>query len=251
MTVRPAKKTLLDITREWDTLAPLRLRQLQSGQDWTYSHVLSPTILSLCGGSLAGSSVVDIGCGIGSLTRTLAELASHVVGIDPSVRSVALARSTAGAMPNLEFCASTIEAFADRRPQHTFHIAVANMTLMDCLDLPAVLRATRRLLRNRGSLVATITHPWHWPKYWGYQDAPWFEYTKELVIEAPFRITAETTAHVSTHVHRPLQAYVDAVRDAGLSLTHLTEPMPPLDMPGPSWSFPRYLAFRATSGRTR
>ena len=110
------------------------------------------------------------------------------------------------------------------RPRFT--TAVASMTLMDCLNLIPFVEATAGLMDRQGSFVATITHPWFWPFYWGYNSADWFDYHQEVVLEGPFRTSSEVTERITTHVHRPLSSYIEAMSQAGLLVDRIDEPFP-------------------------
>jgi hypothetical protein len=59
------------------------------------------------------------------------------------------------------------------------------MTLMTAPDLRAFAKALATLLQARGRFVAILTHPCFWPRYWGYEEEPWFHYEREIFIEAP------------------------------------------------------------------
>ena len=121
------------------------------------------------------------------------------------------------------------------------------MTLMTAPDLRAFARALAALLQARGRFVATLAHPWFWPKYWGYEDEPWFHYDVETFIEAPFVISRRRTSVRTTHVHRPLCQYVSVFAEEGFRLDAIAEPMPPAEVqclyPAP-WRFPRFLGLR-------
>jgi SAM-dependent methyltransferase len=213
-------KTIIDITSEWDALAPARHFQITSGADITYRRVLVPSVLSLVSRESA-ASILDAGCGVGFLTSLLADYGKRA-----------------------DFLQTTIERYSQQTAQR-FDIVIANMVLMDILDLDGFLGAVSRLLRTGGAFVFSTTHPWFWPRYYGYVDEPWFQYSLELVIESPFKITAVPDCPLlSTHVHRPLEAYIQGFWKAGFSVETLNEPMPSLDIdalyPEP-WVYPRYL----------
>lgn len=244
---RPRVKTQGAINAEWDRLAPVRHRQIITHLDSTYHDVLVPTVLSLCAHEIRQAKVLDVGCGTGHLALKLSKVARLVRGVDPSAGSLEIAKKVTAAAPNVKLFLGTIEEFCEIT-KSSYDVAVANMTLMDCLYIDDVFSAISRLLRPNAPLVCTITHPWHWPVYWNYNDEPWFDYTREIMIEAPFRITAQSTKLVTTHVHRSLAHYMSSLAEYGFVIEQLIEPMPTNPVIQP-WRFPRYLAFRAS--RTR
>lgn len=236
-----SKKATSAIASEWDALAGLRYEQIASGIDITYSHILVPIVLEIAEKQTA-STILDAGCGTGVLTGALAAGGSAVVGIDPSAKSIAVARGHFGDVA--EFRVSTLEEYA-RSNQNSAELVIANMVLMDVVNLATFVRAIGQVLRRRGAFVFSITHPWFWPSYYGYADENWFHYEKELIIESPFRISAQEDCSLqSTHVHRPLGMYLHAFSEVGLTLQELREPMPSLEIeakyPRP-WRVPRYL----------
>ena len=245
-TAAPAK-TVKDVEVEWDDVADLRRRQLAQGHDLSFDHVLAPSVFGLLS-DCDLLQVADLGCGTGVLTAKLAAKCEQVVGIDLSSRSIAMAREDFGHHDNLQFRAGSVERFADVWRGPPFTVAVANMTLMDCLDLDAFLKAASRLLVDGGALIATVTHPFFWPRYWGYDSAEWFSYAQEIIIESPFRISTEVSSYMTTHVHRPLSMYVETMSRNGLSIERMIEPIPSEQaeelFPSP-WEFPRFLVVRA------
>lgn len=245
--LRPGSKTHDDLALEWDRIATLRLQQIESGVDISYKDVLTPAIWDLAAGADL-TSVLDVGCGVGVLTAELAACADQVVGVDLSAQSVQLAQTRFGQVANASFAHGRIEEFVSGPRVGAFSLAVANMTLMTALSLKELLCATAAALRPGGHLIFTITHPWFWPFYWQYEQADWFDYKSEIVIEAPFRISQDNQSEVvTTHVHRPLEAYVQALIDNGFVIEHFAEPMPSAAVekryPEP-WRYPRFLAGR-------
>lgn len=234
------------LVSEWDQAAIVRHEQIISGRDLSFKHITMPTTLRLA--NLAPHHrVLDVGCGSGVLTKRLASECQEVVGIDPAPQYILIAR---------EFCRNThnalfVKGFVEDQIIGTigcFDVAVANMVLMDCANLDVVLSSVAEFLTPAGCLVATITHPFYWAKYWGYDTEPWYQYETELEIEAPFVISTQACDFVTTHFHRPLSHYAAALAKAGMALTEIEEPMPTEAVaqhyPSP-WKFPRFLAFRA------
>ena len=125
---------------------------------------------------------------------------------------------------------------------------------MDCMNLDSFLSAAAGLLSTNGSFIATITHPWFWPQYWGYADAHWFNYEKETILEASFRISGEITDYVTTHVHRPLSRYLKSLSQAGFRVDRVFAPFPSEQVQTlypARWKFPRFLAFLASKAPGR
>jgi SAM-dependent methyltransferase len=243
--VRPSPpKTSPQICAEWNAAASSRHRQIASGKDLSFAYVLRPAILDLLDES-DQSQVLDVGCGTGELTREVALRAESVFAVDMSEASIEIARSVCGGFSNIEFRVGAIESL-DATPR-AFSTAIAAMTLMTAPDLPAMAAATAALLTPGAALLATLTHPCFWPRYWGYEQAPWFEYGREIFIEAPFHISLDETDCVTTHVHRPLATYVKVFEGAGFRLVSLRELKPGPDVerlyPKP-WEFPRFLAIK-------
>jgi|tagenome__1003787_1003787.scaffolds.fasta_scaffold20964383_3 SAM-dependent methyltransferase len=233
----------LDLVKEWDKLAPVRYQQITSGRDLSYHYILVPTVINLLSNSTG--SGVDAGCGIGYLTNILSRSCGNILGLDPSENSIAIARQNYGA--EASFLHSTLQDFAPRNPAK-YDFVVANMVLMDVWNLKSFIDSAYQLLKSEGIFIFTVTHPWFWPRYYGYENEPWFAYSRELAVESPFRITAEPTCPLySTHIHRPLEAYIEAFREARFSIDTLVEPMPSKQIealyPQP-WKYPRYLAGR-------
>ncbi len=242
--MRRVQKTQEGIGSEWDAIADVRVRQIRDGRDLSFQFVLLPVVLDLVGGCDL-TTVVDVGCGAGFLTRELARRAKRVVGVDGSGKSIQLARSQWQELSNVEFVHTSIQEYALSHDRPPFTAAVANMTLMTAVSLEQSLRAITQVLVPGGWFVFTITHPCFWPLYWGYMNESWFNYNEENQIEAEFRISLERTGLQTTHIHRPLERYISALVSADFSLDALIEPFPSRDLEAKypqKWNFPRFLA---------
>jgi len=247
--IRPcAAKTHADLALEWDQLAEERHRQITSGEDLSFEHVMVPTTLHLLDG-VDAALALDIGSGTGDFTVRLAQVATRVIGIEPSRVSVAVARASCLEVRNVRFIQAPLEEAVRMLREEPVTAAVACMTLMTTPDLSGFAKALAVLLQREAKFVATLSHPWFWPRYWGYETEVWFNYTQEIFIEAPFVISRCRTAVRTTHVHRPLEQYVSVFANAGFKLEALVEPMPSSEIqalyPQP-WRFPRFIELRWT-----
>ena len=190
------EKSLNEIKKEWDNISQLRHTQIINGIDLSYKHVILPCILDLSKNS-DFSAVVDIGCGTGALDAELSPQCKRIVGIDFSSKSIEIAKSHCRRLDNIVFETTAVENYAAQVKSPMFSLAIANMTLMTCIDLSSILEAVKKLVIPGGTLAITIAHPCFWPRYWGYDKAECFDYKREIIIEAPFRISKETTNYIT------------------------------------------------------
>ena len=234
----------LEITA-WDRIAPSRVRDLDLGRDPSFRFVLSPGVSTLV--PQTAISVLDIGCGVGRFTQELARPDRKVVAIDPSPVSAALSKQHLRAFANIEVLNQTVREYGSDR--YAIHDAgVALMVLQDITDLDDFLRNAAKVLRRNASFVGAITHPRHWPQYWGYDKAPWFEYDKEFFIRSIFRTSLTETDIATLHVHRPIRMYRTAFHNAGFTNIESWEPLMDVRaqrIAGVSWTRPHFWFFRA------
>lgn len=245
--IRPCPaKSHTDLTREWDHLAEERHRQITSGEDLSFEYVVLPTTWRLFEG-LDRSVVLDIGSGTGDFTARLARVAGRVIAVEPSRASMAIARRVCQPAENVRFVEASLEGAVSSVGEGSVTAAVAVMTLMTAPDLREFAKTLAALLQTGARFVATLTHPWFWPRYWGYEEEPWFHYEVETFIEAPFVISKRRTEVRTTHIHRPLEHYVNIFAEEGFRLDAFAEPMPAAEIqalyPMP-WRFPRFLGLR-------
>ncbi|MBN6753356.1 class I SAM-dependent methyltransferase [Kocuria palustris] len=230
------KKSQQTITNEWDRIAPIRDVQLSNNEDRSFESVLKPWILGHLGNP---QSILDVGCGTGHMTTEFEKMAPKVTGIDPSSASIRIARSQ---HTSIEYEICSVEDWASSHGESTYDLVVANMVLMDTLDLDGVCTALAQLGRG-GRLLATITHPAFWPIYWEYFQHSRFDYSEELLIEAPFRTSSMDYGAITTHIHRPLATYLEVLRRKHIQITHIEE-MRGIE-PVKRFPFPRFLGIEA------
>ena len=239
-------KTHIELVGDWNRLAVERNRQIVSGEDISFHHVVVPTALSLIGGCNT-STIVEIGSGTGHFTKRLAALGEHILAVEPSEVSLGLAKDNCSANKNVSYIGCPIECAVEELKNMDVTSAIAVMTLMTAPNLLAVARSLSAILPHDARFVAVMTHPWFWPQYWGYHDKQWFNYEKEIFVEAPFTISRRATDVLTTHIHRPLWQYLAAFSDNGFHLEHLVEPLPSFEAqklyPEP-WRFPRFIGLR-------
>lgn len=214
-------KKLRAISKEWDNVSEQRFNQINSGLDTSYNNIIVPNIISLLK-TCDLSNVLDCGCGVGFLTKKIINLCKDIVGIDISKKNVeiALENHTLEGVP--KFINIDLHSFSKDNATK-FSTCIVNMVLMNILELPQALNDINKLLKHKGNLLISIIHPCFWPTYWKYFNAEWFNYFEEIVIEADFSISKEKSIGKTTHVHRSLSKYFNALVEAGFFIEEIIE----------------------------
>ena len=164
----------------------------------------------------AGRLTLDLGCGEGRGGLALRERGHRVVGVDAAPTMVRLARET-GAYDEVHLA----DAAALPLDDGAVDLVVAYMSLHDIEDLAGALRASARALEPGGRLCGAIVHPLASAHLGSDAETPYFEpahYTD--VVE---RDGIEMAFH---GIHRPLEAYFEALHGAGFAVERLREPAP-------------------------
>jgi 2-polyprenyl-6-hydroxyphenyl methylase / 3-demethylubiquinone-9 3-methyltransferase len=104
------------------------------------------------GASLAGLSVLDIGCGGGLVAEPLSRLGASVTGIDPAEENIAAAKAHAdGARLTIDYRATTAQALAASGAQ--FDAVLLLEVVEHVPDVPAFLKEVAPLVKPGGILV--------------------------------------------------------------------------------------------------
>jgi 2-polyprenyl-3-methyl-5-hydroxy-6-metoxy-1,4-benzoquinol methylase len=103
-----------------------------------------------------GDSVIDAGCGAGTLSFEAARVAAHVDGIDGSARMIELARGGAAehGVANVSFDVALFETLSDRAGQ--YDLALCSSVLEYLPDLAVEIARLAALLRPGGRLILSL-----------------------------------------------------------------------------------------------
>lgn len=171
-----------------------------------------------------GRATVEIGCGEGRIARELTDLGHTVTAVDRSPTLLEAARR-AGSAAGYVLADATRLPFGDAGVDQV----IAYNMLMDVDDMPAVVAEGGRILRPGGVLTLSIVHPFtERGRFTSREpDTPFVmegSYFGRRAFEA-----IESRDGLSMHFagwSHPLEDYVAAVRDAGLTIVDLREPRP-------------------------
>ncbi|MBV7388913.1 bifunctional 2-polyprenyl-6-hydroxyphenol methylase/3-demethylubiquinol 3-O-methyltransferase UbiG [Pasteurellaceae bacterium TAE3-ERU1] len=121
--------------------------------DFKPIHRLNPKRLAyICehAGTLAGKRVLDVGCGGGILSESMARMGAQVVGIDMSPQPLAVAREHAREQGlSIDYRQQTIESLAAEQGGQ-FDVITCMEMLEHVPDPAAVVRACQQLLKPEG-----------------------------------------------------------------------------------------------------
>lgn len=207
---------------------------------------------------LGARSVLDIGCGTGTLALLLADRGVQVVGVDPARASVDVARGKRGA-ERAEWHVGSTDALSPMAVDVAVMTANVAQVFVDEADWHEVLVAARERLRPGGTLVFEARRPeaqaWlGWTKEESRQvvDVPhegpvedWVEVTAVdgaapggpiVTFESPtiFHRDGHRIDSVSTLRFRSRDAVERSIADAGLELVDVRDAP---DRPGREWVY--------------
>ncbi len=119
------------------------------------SQLLAPLFIGFIGSIHVGDHVLDVGCGTGSLTFTIAKTAqlSRIVGIDPSEGFIEYVRST-NTDPRVTFEVGDAQQLP--YPEASFDKSLSLLVIHLVPDPPRVVAEMRRVTRP-GGMVALCT----------------------------------------------------------------------------------------------
>jgi len=218
-----------DLARWWDE------KQSEDGDLW-HRTLIDPTVLRVLGDT-SKKSVLDLGCGNGYFSRKLARSGAHVTGVDSSRSIIEICREHEKRDP-LGIAYHVADA-SDLNTLHdsSFDIILANMTLDDIRDAEGAIKECARVLRERGILVGSISHPcFDMGKHSGWQlekVGPDIKVWRRVdgnyrrVFEDAVEWQLSENERMETRwYHRPLSWYIRVLRSAGFVITALEEPEP-------------------------
>lgn len=110
-------------------------------------------------GPVEGKRILDLGCGSGTNAVVLAEAGAKVIGVDPSIDAVNLARERAEtAEVRVELHQGNLADLAFLRSD-SVDAAISIMALTEVEDLARVFRQVHRVLKPEAPFVCTFAHP--------------------------------------------------------------------------------------------
>lgn len=167
----------------------------------------------------AGKRVLEVGCGIGTDTTNFARAGAHVVAVDLSPASLALAKLRASLygqdITHLEADAEYLESYVAGR----FDLIYSFGVIHHSPNPPKILAGTRRLIDPDGTLKIMVYNRHSWKALWIILRYGWGRIWKARELLAKYS-EAETGCPV-THTYTRKEA-VRMVEEAGYEVTDVS-----------------------------
>lgn len=218
------------LAASWDANAAAWTRAVREGHIPSRRAATDAAAVAACAAAvprLAGARVLDVGCGEGWLARALAVHGARVLGIDGSAGLIDAARGAEGMVhddapagaPPPEYAVVDYDALtADRRAAPgPFDLVVCNFALLGDPIAPLLAALAGRLAPG-GTVVVQTVHPWVAAGDAAYADGWRLERFDAFSVPFP--------AHMPWYF-RTLAGWGAALREAGLGLVTLAEPVHP------------------------
>lgn len=208
-----------DLRSAWEQHAPAWIAWARAPGHDSYSRFHRDRFLELV--PPPGRRTLDLGCGEGRLSRDLKKLGHSVVGVDASPAMLAAARE---ADPEIETHVANAAAlpFADG----SFDCVIAFMSLQDVDESTATVREIARVLQHGARACVAVVHPLASSGMFANEepDSPFVISGSYLASSYYVDDVARDGLEVSfVSAHRPLEAYTEALTEAGLLVERVRE----------------------------
>ncbi len=218
----------------FESVADLWNERMSDAGNMFHNHLCWPE-MTRATGDVRGLQVIDLGCGSGVSSRSLARAGAQVVGVDVSPTMIEHARRWEAEL-NLGITYITAHAGGiEELESETFDLAVANMVLMDIADAEGLIGEAERLLKPGGRFVASLIHPcfnitggssWLTEEIEDGQIQTKISRSVWRYRELFSGTGVVFPSHQSpvTNYHRPLSWYAQTLVEAGLLIDYIGEP---------------------------
>lgn len=127
-----------------------------------HNYLLQP-LLKLISQQAVHSSeklrVLDLGCGNGSLTKTIAENGYEVVGVEDSISGFMFASQN---IPECKFIQANIYDLPYAELEGTFDVVISAEVIEHLLYPRELLKASKKCLKPKGRLILTTPYHGYW-----------------------------------------------------------------------------------------
>lgn len=234
------------VSKEWDEASKSWADFVRMGKDYFREEMNYPATLKIVG-KVKDKQLLDLSCGEGYNTRTLAKMGAKVIGVDFSKEMIKLAKQKERTDRLGIIYYLSDAADLKKFESHRFDVVTCFMGLMDIERYEDAISQVARILKKNGRFVFSITHPCfeccestggeptsEWKYDGGAEDAT-DRNAAHLEIRKYFGITKCKISwdmqrlvkpFQTTSFHRTLTDYFQALHKGRFVVTRLVEPKP-------------------------
>ncbi|MCL4400839.1 MAG: class I SAM-dependent methyltransferase [Candidatus Parvarchaeota archaeon] len=213
-----------EIGQWWDAAASYYQKEI-SGDDLNTVHYgpfgSSETKLNLLG-AVKGKKVLELGCGGGQCSVTLAKKGAICTGIDISEKqlehAVKLAEKNSVRINFIKKSFSELDAF----PKNSYDIVISVFALQYAERLDRIFRSIKRILKQNGIFVFSIDHPFY--LLVNPNDMVLSESYNKVGMVSEKEIWPDGSNHNFFMYRRKVSDIVNGIIQSGLALQKVIEP---------------------------
>lgn len=232
------KSKELEFNEYWNDQADFWAKNIRDGQDVFRDLFSLPAFLDFIG-DIKDKKVLDVGCGEGYNTRIFTQKEPRLTGVDISKKMIQLAQAEEKKKPlGIKYYNASwtdLSLFKNR----SFDIVLSTLALMDGPSYEEALQEFYRVLKPKGELFFSVTHPCFLPP--GYSSLKDKHGTKTHKVvgnyfkEGPWKFTwhlskeinkSDAQTFTSMSYHRTISTYINNLLKAGFILKEIQEPRP-------------------------
>jgi ubiquinone/menaquinone biosynthesis C-methylase UbiE len=215
------------IQTDWNEVADWYNQLVGEAGSEYHQHVVIPGVLRLLAAS-PGESVLDVACGQGVLCRVLHSRGLKVTGVDAAADLIRAARQRGPADIHYQIAdARDLGGLRDG----DFDAAACVLAIQNIHPLGPVFQGISRVLKPSGRVVLVMMHPCFRSakeSSWGWDESEKIQYRRvdRYLIPRKTPIVTHPGSAPDQYTwtfHRPISAYVKALRRAGLLIDAMEE----------------------------
>lgn len=187
--------------------------------DFNHKEIINPVVFSLLW-SVKGKKILDLACGQGYFSRILAKKWAKMTGIDNSKDLLSIAREKSQKL-SITYFISDAAKLKDFK-SGTFDRVVSNMAFMDIKDIINTIKECSRVLKKDWFLIFSMTNPLF--AEFERKKSKNTHYLKLLKYWTLLqRINDKGFGYKTTHYHRPIGFYINALAQHWFAITNYEE----------------------------
>lgn len=201
----------------WDVVAREYNNAVEDSGHIYHQIYLNPLVMKLLG-NLKNKNVLDLACGNGYFSRKLEKKDAIVTGVDYSSELIKIAKSKIKKDSKARFFEGSSNKMKFLK-SNSFDMVVSNVSFMDIKDIKGTIKECSRILKKKGKLVFSITHP---AFNNGEKKKDKNYYVKINKYMTPFSKEHKHFKGVQIY-HRPISSYLNSLFDNGFVVTGFFE----------------------------